>query len=352
MKKIFRSLTGFIFSARNFLIPVFILTFLLICPRLLLDETTNSSDETTNSLKGFIDSLFPDSLFTFSLTDLILVCLAIYAVLKKPWRENLSEHFKKAYRVQLKSIQKTVKERDTLREECDTFSVHQMSFDSLESMVAAMQEQDGYPAVNDLGKQLWDGNREILFKGLEEIESIKNSKDAATVLGNYAQMVNIDSDLRKETFRLQELKSLSKTGEIRGSVWFSDEFAEEFPERQQQRFHISIRLKPEYISDGCVSQFWLERYIFFPYDPNTGKKTKKYNSSYDDRWALLSMSSPYWKYVVSIILDLEDTNHHLTDGRWVRMPPKDFPLPDGSRLLDLRGRTLFPMRIERDGETC
>jgi hypothetical protein len=64
------------------------------------------------------------------------------------------------------------------------------------------------------------------------------------------------------------------------------------------------------------------------------------------------MSSPYWKYVVSVTLDLEDANHQLTDGRWVQMPPKDFPLPDGSRLLDLRGRTLFPMRIERDGETC
>lgn len=82
------------------------------------------------------------------------------------------------------------------------------------------------------------------------------------------------------------------------------------------------------------------------------KKIKRYNSSYDDRWALLSMSSPYWKYVVSIILDLEDINHQLTDGRWVRMPPKDCLLSDGSRLLDLRGRTLFPMRIERDGETC
>ena len=352
MKKIFRSLTGFIFSARNFLIPVLIFTFLLICPRLLLDETTNSSDETTNSSKGFIDSLFNDSLFNFSLTDLILVCLAIYAVLKKPWRENLSEHFKKAYRAQLKSIQKTVKERDALREECDTFSVHQMSFDSPESMAEAMRQQDGHPTVNDLGKQLWDGNREILLKGLEEVESIKNSKDAATVLGNYAQMVNIDFDLRKETLRLQELNSLLKTGEIRGSVWFNDEFAEEFPERRQQRFYISIRLKPEYIRNGCISQFWLGRHIFYPYDPNTGKKIKRYNSSYDDRWALLSMSSPYWKYVVSIILDLEDINHQLTDGRWVRMPPKDRLLSDGSRLLDLRGRTLFPMRIERDGETC
>ena len=350
MKKIIRSLKGFIFSARHFLIPALMVTFLLICPRLLSHETTNSSDETTNSSKGFIDSLFGEPLFDFSATDLVLVFLAIYAVCKKFWRENLAGQFKKAYRAQLKAIQKIVKERDTLREECNTFSVHQMSFDSLESMAEAMQEQDGYPSVSDLGKQLWEGNKESLLKGLEEIESIKNSKDAARILGNYAQMVNIDFDLRKETFKLQELKSLSKTGEIRGSVWFTDEFAEEFPERQQ--FYIPIRLKPEYIRDGYISKFWLERYIFYPYDPNTGKKSKKYNSSYDERWALLSMSSPYWRYVVSIILDLEDVNHQLTDGRWVRMPPKDFLLPDGSRLLDLRGRTLFPMRIDRDGKIC
>lgn len=351
MKKIFRSLKRFIFSARNFLIPALISTLLLICSRLLSDEPANSSNGFVNSLYGFVNSLFNSSLFDFSSTDLILVFLAIYAVLKKPWRENLSEHFKKAYGAQLKSIQKAVKERDALREECNTFSVHQMSFDSPESMATAMREQDGYPAVSDLGKQLWEGNQKSYLRGLEEIENVKNSKDAAKVLGNYAQMVNIDSDLLKETLRLQELKSLSKTGEIKGIVWFTDEFAEEFPERQQ-RFHISIRLKPEYIRDGCISQFWLGGYIFYPYDPNTGKKTKKYNSSYDDRWALLSMSSPYWRYVVSIILDLEDTNHQLTDGRWVRMPPKDFLLPDGSRLLELKGKTLFPMRIERDGETC
>ena len=67
-EKFFRSLKGFIFSARHFLIPALILIFLLICPRLLFDET----DETTDLSKGFIDSLFNDSLFDFSLTDLIL----------------------------------------------------------------------------------------------------------------------------------------------------------------------------------------------------------------------------------------------------------------------------------------
>ena len=339
MKKFLRSLKEFLSVLPDFLIPGLIVVPLVIYSIYSSKQPTDSAEESITSL------------FDFSLTDLILVFLAIYAVLQKPWKENLAGHFKKAYRSQLKSIQKIVKERDELREECNTFSVHQMSFDSLESMDAAMREQDGYPAVNDLGKQLWDGNRESLLKGLEEVESIKNPKDAAKVLGNYAQMVNIDFDLRKETFRLQELKSLLKTGEIRGSVWFTDEFAEEFPDRRQQRFHIPIRLKPKYISDGCVSRFWLEKYIFFPYDPNTGKKTKKYDSSYDDRWALLSMDSPYWKYVVSITLNLEDVNHQLTDGRWIRMPPKDFLLPDGSRLLDLKGRTLFPMKIERDGET-
>jgi hypothetical protein len=320
-----------------------IVVFLFTCPRLLSDETTDSS-------KGLIDSLFDGSLFDFSATDLILAFLAIYAILQKPWRENLAGHFKTAYRDRLKFIQKSVKERDALREECNTFSVHQRSFASLESMAEAMREQDGYPAVSDLGKQFWDGNKESLSKGLEKIEHIRNSEDAARILGNYAQMVNIDSDLLEETLKLQELKNLSKTGEIKGNVWFTDEFVEEFPERR--RFHISIRLKPEYIRDGYISQFWLERYIFHPCDPNTGKKSKKSDPCYDDRWALLSMSSPYWKYVVSVTLDLEDANHQLTDGRWVQMPPKDFPLPDGSRLLDLRGRTLFPMRIERDGETC
>lgn len=351
MKKIIRSLKGFIFSARHFLIPALMVTFLLICSRLLSDETTNLSDEATNSSKGFIDSLFGGPLFNFSATDLVLVFLAIYAVCNKFWRENLAGQFKKAYRDQLKAIQKTVKERDTLREEYNTFSVHQMSFDSLESMDEEMRRQDGYPFVSDLGKQLWEGNQESYLQGLEGIENIKNSKDAAKVLGNYAQMVNIDFDLCKETLRLQELKSLSKTGEIRGSVWLTDEFAEEFPERQHQRFDIPIRLKPEYIRDGYISKFWLERYIFYPYDPNTGKKTKKYNSFYDERWALLSMSSPYWRYVVSIILDLEDVNHQLTDGRWVRMPPKDFLLSDGSKLSDWKNKTLHPLRFEKDGET-
>ena len=64
------------------------------------------------------------------------------------------------------------------------------------------------------------------------------------------------------------------------------------------------------------------------------------------------MSSPYWKYVLSVILDLDDQIHVLNDGRPVQVPPKDFLLPDGSKLLDLKDQTLFPMKIERDGDTC
>ena len=74
------------------------------------------------------------SFFEFSLTDVIgalagviLAVLAIYAVWKKPWTENLAGHFKKAYRERLKSIRKAVKERDALREEVDTLSIFHRS---------------------------------------------------------------------------------------------------------------------------------------------------------------------------------------------------------------------------------
>ena len=68
--------------------------------------------------------------FDFSLTDVIqalasviLAVFAIYAIWKKPWRENLAGHFKKAYRARLKSIQKSLMERDALREEVNTLSI-------------------------------------------------------------------------------------------------------------------------------------------------------------------------------------------------------------------------------------
>ena len=78
----------------------------------------------------------------------------------------------------MKSIQKVVKERDTLREEVNTLSIFYRSYPSLEELEEAMREEDGFPSVGDMGKQLWDANKESLLKGLEEIEHIKNSKDA------------------------------------------------------------------------------------------------------------------------------------------------------------------------------
>ena len=252
--------------------------------------------------------------FEFSLTDaiealasLILAILAIYAIWKKPWRENLAGHFKKAYRAQLKSIQKAVKERNELREE--------------------------YPNsdANILGKQLWEGNKESLLEGLEEIENIKTSKDARRISSQYVSMLDISWYLREEIDKLRELKSLAKTGELRGTIWFTDEFAEEFP--KQPRFHIPIRLKPEHIRNGSVSQFWLWGNPFHPYNPDTGRKVKKRHLSRDDHWWLLSLNSPYWKYVLSVTLDLDDQVHVLNDGRRISVPPTDFLLPDGSKLF-------------------
>ena len=293
MKKFLRSLKEFLSVLSDFLIPGLIVVPLAIYSIHLSQQPTDSAEESIASL------------FDFSLTDLILVFLAIYAVLQKPWKENLAGHFKKAYRTQLKSIQKTVKEREALREECNTFSVHQMSFDSLESMGAAMREQDGFPSVSDMGKQLWDGNKESLLEGLEEIEHIKNSKDAKKILSNYSQMEYISQSLFEEVMRLQELKSLSKTGKISGTVRFTKEFTEDFP--KQHQFHIRVRLKPEYIGNGCVSQFWLWENPFHPYDPNTGRKVKKRHLPRDDHWWLLSMNSPYWKYVEFIDFNLKIT---------------------------------------------
>lgn len=314
----------------DFLIPGLIVIFLFIYSFL-------SSEKPMNTLLGF------------SLTDLILVGLAIYAILKKPWRENLAGHFKKAYRTQLRAIQKAVKERDSLREECNTFSVHKRSFESLESMAEAMHEEDGYPDVDDMVKMSWDFKKENLLKGLDQIENIKNSNEAAQILANYATMVDLNSGLLKETLQLRELKRQAKTGEIKGTVMFTNEFAEDFP--KQPQLGVRIRLKSDYIKNKSVSHFWLNRNLFHPYDPNTGLKSKKRKLP-DDNWWLLSMSSPYWKYVLSFSLDLEDVYHRLVDGRTVCIPPKNFQLPDGTHLLDLKGKTLFPIKNVRDGEEC
>lgn len=147
---------------------------------------------------------------------------------------------------------------------------------------------------------------------------------------------------------MQDLKSLSKTGEISGKICFTNEFAKEFP--KQRQFDIRVRLKPEYIRDGYVSQFWLWENPFHPYDPDTGRKVKKRHLPRDDHWWLLSMNSPYWKYVLSVTLDLDDQTHVLNDGRRVSVPPKDFPLPDGSKLSDWKNKPLRPLKFERDGE--
>ncbi len=326
MKEIFRSPKGFIFSGRHFLISSLTIAFLLTYSLISSGEPKGSSVETT-------DSSFVDSFFHFSLTDaigtlasVILAGLAIYAIWKKPWRENLAGHFKKAYKAQLKSIQNAIKERDALREE--------------------------YPNsdANVMGKQLWEGNKENFIKGLEEIENIKTSKDARRISSQYVSMLDVSWYLSEEINKLEDLKSLAKTGEIRGKVSFTNEFAEEFPERQ--RFDIPIRLKPEHIRNECVSEFWLWGNSFHPYDSDTGRKIKKRHLPRDDHWWLLSMNSPYWKYVLSIMLDLDDQTHVLSDGRRIPVPPIDCLLPDGSRLLDLKSKTLFPMKIERDGESC
>ena len=211
-----------------------------------------------------------------------------------------------------------------------------------------MRAEDGFPSVNDMGKQLWDGNKESLLKGLEEIEHIKNSKDAEKILSNYSQMEYISRDLFQEVMRLCELKSLSKTGKIRGTVMFTKEFIEDFP--KQPRFQNSVRFKPEYIRNGYISQFWLGWNPFYPNDPDTGKKAKKRDFSKDDNWWLLSMNSPYWKYVEFVDFNFENYTVIHRDGRRVKMPPKDHQLPDGTKLSDWKNRMFRPLKFERDGE--
>ena len=348
MKKIFRSPKGFIFSGCHFLIYSLTVAFLFTCSFLSSGEPNGSSVETT-------DSSFANSLLHFSLTDaigtlasVILAGLAVYAIWKKPWRENLAVHFKKAYRSQLKSIQKSVKERDALREEVNTLSIFHRSYSSLEEVEEVMREEDGFPPVGNMGKQLWDGNKESLLKGLEEIEHIKNSEDAQKILSNYSQMEYISQDLIQEIVRLQELKSLSKTGKIRGTVMFTKEFTEDFPE--QTRFYNPVRFKPEYIRDGCVSQFWLWGNPFHPYNPNTGKKIKKRHFPRDDHWWLLSMNSPYWKYVEFVDSNFENYIVIHRDGRREKKSPEDYQLRDGTKLSDWKNRMFRPLKFERDGE--
>ncbi len=348
MKEIFRSPKGFIFSGHHFLISSLTIAFLLTYSLISSGEPNGSSADTT-------DSSFADSFFDVSLTDVIgastsviLAGLAVYAIWKKPWRENLAVHFKKAYRAQLKSIQKAVKERDALRAEVNTLSIFHRSYSSLEEAEEAMREEDGFPSVSDMGKQLWDGNKESLLKGLEEIEHIKNAKDAEKILSNYSQMEYISQDLIKEILRLRELKSLSKTGKITGNLMFTEEFTKDFP--KQPRFQNPVRFKPEYIRDGYISQFWLNRNLFYPNDPDTGKKVKKRDLSKDDNWWLLSMNSPYWKYVEFVDFNFENYIVIHRDGRRVNMPPEDYQLPDRTKLSDWKNRMFRPLKLEKDEE--
>ncbi|MYI93838.1 hypothetical protein F4083_05880 [Candidatus Poribacteria bacterium] len=224
----------------------------------------------------------------FSLTDVGIIFLAVYTILKKPWGESLAVHFKQAYKKQLDDIAKVVKERDALREKCNTSSFLFQAYDSLESLEKTMREQDGYPIVDDMGKQLWEDRKDKLVCGLSEIENISTSEDAAKILSNYSTMLDISSRLLTEVIKLRQLKTLSKTGEIGGEAILSNEFTIDYPVYKGHQYHFPIRLKPEYVSNGYVSQFWIPMNPFYPKDANTGKKAKKRRLSWDDNWWLLS----------------------------------------------------------------
>ena len=289
----------------------------------------------------------------FSLTDAGIILLAVYTILKKPWGENLGVHFKKAYKTQLDDIKRFVEERDVLREECNTSSFLFMTYDSLESLEKTMREQDEYPLVDDMGNRLWKEKKEILLCGLSEIENIRTSEDAAKILNNYSSMLDISSRVVKEVIELRQLKTLSKTGEISGEAILTDEFAKDYPAYKGHQYHIPVRLKPEYIRDGYVSQFWIPINPFYPKDANTGRKAKKRDISRDDNWWLLSMSSPYWKYVQWVVVTIGASAHIriLEDGRQIPVPPKDYNLADGSKLSDWKGKMFRPLQFERDDES-
>lgn len=298
---------------------------------------------------------FLKNLSGFSLTDVVLILLAFYAVLRKPWGENLSVHFKEAYKTQLDTIEKFVEERDVLREECDTATFLRQTYETLEAVGETMREQDGFPIVSDMGKQLWENSKESLLRGLKEIEDIRNPEDASKILSNYSVMLRISEDLVTEVVRLRDLKIRSKTGEISGSAIFSEEFAKDYPAYKGIRSYISIRLKPADLRDGYVSQFWMDINPFYPKDTNTGKKAIKRDWSRGGKhWWLLSMSSPYWKYVEFVdVTSYMDQGHIqiIADGRQIRVPPKDYDLPDGSKLSDWQHQMFRPLHFERDGES-
>ena len=66
-----------------------------------------------------------------------------------------------------------VEERDALCEECDTATFLRQTYETAEAGIEAKREQEGYPIVSGMGKQLWEDSKESLFRGLTEIENIK-----------------------------------------------------------------------------------------------------------------------------------------------------------------------------------
>lgn len=304
-------------------------------------------------ISKFGSFFLPSSLTKYSLMDAGLLLIAVYAVWKKPWGENLAVHFKKAYKTLLDYIEKTVKERDELREECNTLTFIYMTYETIEDAADTMRSQDGYPYISDMGKREWELNKEKLLDGLSEIEKIRNSEDAAKILSNYSSMMRISNELLMEVIQLRQLKTKSETGEISGEAMFSEEFGKDYPDYKESRFHFQVRIKPQYIQGQYVTQIWLSGNPFYPMDTNTGRKVTKCNASCVDGWWLLSMSSPYWRYVefVDVTTYRKPYTQILHDGRQISVPPKDYDLPDGSKLSDWQNRMFVPMPFERDGET-
>ena len=144
------------------------------------------------------------------------------------------------------------------------------------------------------------------------------------------------------------VKKLTHFRFSKGNVMFTKEFTKDFP--KQSRFQNPVRFKPEYIRDGYISKFWLNGNPFYPNDPNTGKKAKKRDLSKDDNWWLLSMNSPYWKYVEFVGFNFENYTVIHRDGKRENRSPEDYQLPDGTKLSDWKNRMFRPLKFEIDGE--
>ena len=62
------------------------------------------------------------------------------------------------------------------------------------------------------------------------------------------------------------------------------------------------------------------------------------------------MSSPYWKYVAFVHFYFDNYTEIHRDGRRVNMSPKDYQLPDGTKLSEWKNRMFRPFKFERDRE--